>query len=136
MSCAPIPDKARYKDSLSWIDGRQEQMVAQVKSWSKVNSGSTNLEGLAQMGTLIQKAFSELGGAMEVIALPPSTRITERGEEVSFPLGPVYRFWKRPDAKRRVLLTGHLDTVFPADDPFQTHRMLDGHTLNGPGWPI
>lgn len=133
MSLVPIPDKARYKDSLFWIDKRQDQMVAQVKSWSEINSGSNNLDGLSKMGDEIQKAFAELGGEMEVISLPPSIRVTEKGEEVPLPLGPVYRFWKRPDAKRRVLLTGHLDTVFPVDDPFQSHRMLDDNTLNGPG---
>jgi len=40
---------------------------------------------------------------------------------------------KRPDAPLRVLLTGHMDTVFGADHPFQACRWLDDDTLNGPG---
>jgi glutamate carboxypeptidase len=39
----------------------------------------------------------------------------------------------RPHAPRRYLLTGHMDTVFPLDDPFQATTWLDDQTLNGPG---
>ncbi|MCX7677266.1 MAG: hydrolase, partial [Alteraurantiacibacter sp.] len=39
----------------------------------------------------------------------------------------------RPQVERRLLLTGHMDTVFPADDPFQQVRWLDEETINGPG---
>jgi glutamate carboxypeptidase len=38
-----------------------------------------------------------------------------------------------PQASRRVLLTGHMDTVFAADHPFQACRWLDAETVNGPG---
>ena len=33
----------------------------------------------------------------------------------------------------RVLLTGHMDTVFAADHPFQSVHLLDANTMNGPG---
>ena len=39
----------------------------------------------------------------------------------------------RPEAERRFLLTGHMDTVFPADHPFQSATWLDTDTLNAPG---
>lgn len=39
----------------------------------------------------------------------------------------------RPEAERRFLLTGHMDTVFPASHPFQQMTWLDEVTLNGPG---
>jgi glutamate carboxypeptidase len=39
----------------------------------------------------------------------------------------------RPEAQRRFLFTGHMDTVFPASHPFQEQRWLDEVTLNGPG---
>jgi len=39
----------------------------------------------------------------------------------------------RPEAKRRFILTGHMDTVFPADHPFQDLTWLDDEVLNGPG---
>ncbi|MFX8731619.1 M20/M25/M40 family metallo-hydrolase, partial [Acinetobacter baumannii] len=39
----------------------------------------------------------------------------------------------RPDAPIQLLLTGHMDTVFAADHPFQTARWLDNGHLNAPG---
>jgi len=39
----------------------------------------------------------------------------------------------RPDAPVRILLNGHFDTVYEADDPFQRCRWLDSTRLNGPG---
>ena len=39
----------------------------------------------------------------------------------------------RPEAKRRFVLTGHMDTVFPEDHPFQQVSWLDDETINGPG---
>jgi glutamate carboxypeptidase len=39
----------------------------------------------------------------------------------------------RPEARTRILLSGHFDTVYEAGDPFQHCRWLDAHTLNGPG---
>jgi glutamate carboxypeptidase len=39
----------------------------------------------------------------------------------------------RPQANRRIFLTGHMDTVFPANHAFQATRWLDDETLNGPG---
>ncbi|GER08056.1 hypothetical protein GCM10007972_10050 [Iodidimonas muriae] len=126
-------DMAPYQASLDWIDRQQKAMVRQVEAWSCVNSGSHNLPGLADMGAKVTEAFSALGGNFESIALPPSSHVTPSGDLEPLPLGPVYRFQKRPDAKRRVLLTGHLDTVFAKDSPFQVPRWLDDTLLNGPG---
>jgi glutamate carboxypeptidase len=39
----------------------------------------------------------------------------------------------RPRAGRRFLLTGHMDTVYQADHPFQQASWRDGETFNGPG---
>ncbi|MDI1297315.1 MAG: hydrolase, partial [bacterium] len=39
----------------------------------------------------------------------------------------------RPDAPIRILLTGHMDTVFPVDHPFQAQKWLKPGILNGPG---
>ncbi len=32
-----------------------------------------------------------------------------------------------------MLFTGHMDTVYPADHPFQALTFLDDNRLNGPG---
>ncbi|MBY0423094.1 MAG: hydrolase, partial [Parvularculaceae bacterium] len=48
-------------------------------------------------------------------------------------IGACLRVVKRPQAPIRVLLAGHMDTVFAPDHPFQTGRFLDADTLNAPG---
>ena len=108
-------------------------MVETVKVWSRINSGSHNLEGLAKMGEVVAEAFSSLGAELEVREARRGEKINDRGEVEEVAFGPVYHFKKRPSANRKVLLTGHLDTVFPKDHPFQKPVNLDGNTLNGPG---
>ena len=39
----------------------------------------------------------------------------------------------RPTAPVQLLLTGHMDTVYAADHPFQETRWLEDGVLNGPG---
>src|SRR3546814_7870899 len=39
----------------------------------------------------------------------------------------------RPDARLQLLFTGHMDTVFAADHPFQPYRWTGPGVLNGPG---
>jgi len=39
----------------------------------------------------------------------------------------------RPEAPHQVLLSGHFDTVYSADNPFQRCELVDDRTLRGPG---
>ncbi len=55
------------------------------------------------------------------------------GHEVEVEYGKHLVCSVRPDAQRRFLLTGHMDTVFPVDHPFQDLTWLDDDVLNGPG---
>lgn len=118
---------------LDWLDGEQDAMIARVREWSAINSGSRNLQGLERMGEVARDAFAELGASYERLDAATAKEVDERGDirEVSF--GPVHRFVKHPGANRRVLLTGHLDTVFGPDHAFQDSKFLDDGTLNGPG---
>jgi glutamate carboxypeptidase len=63
----------------------------------------------------------------------PVTAIAADGSAFAKPHGQHLVVRVRPQANRRILLTGHMDTVFPADHPFQRQTWLDGETLNGPG---
>src|SRR6202008_3311729 len=59
--------------------------------------------------------------------------IDSAGKIVQTKLGRALRYVKRPEAKSRVLLNIHYDTVYAADHPFQASRMTDDDTLNAPG---
>ncbi|SMQ59839.1 glutamate carboxypeptidase [Altererythrobacter xiamenensis] len=111
----------------------QDAMLADARSWSAVNTGTANLEGLSKMAGMLADAFSTLPGEIELIDPAPVTAISPEGKEVEQKFGQHMVLRVRPDAERRLLFTGHMDTVFPKDHPFQEQEWLDDETLNGPG---
>ncbi|ANY20271.1 Carboxypeptidase G2 precursor [Tsuneonella dongtanensis] len=113
------------------IDGHA--MLEHVLAWSAINTGTANLEGLARQAALLADAFSALPGSIELAEPTPVTVVSPDGSEVEKAHGKHLVLRVRPDAQRRVLLTGHMDTVFPVDHPFQDLRWIDDETLNGPG---
>lgn len=123
-----------YTPFLSAVDARRAEMLATLRQWAEINSGSYHLAGLDRMRGELRAAFASLGGTMSEVELPPATSIGSRGEMVSMPVGKALVVRKRPDAAVRVLLVIHYDTVFPADGPFQRTELLDGgEVLRGPG---
>ncbi len=117
---------------LAPIEGTDAVMVAQVQAWAAINSGSDNLPGLALQAEALAHAFAPLGRA-ELLEAAPSQVVAADGALRQRPHGRHLRVVQRPHAPVQVLLTGHMDTVYPADHPFQTTRFdAPGH-LNGPG---
>ena len=108
-------------------------MTETLRAWCAINSGSANLDGLAQMRGALAEAFSALDAEPEIVPSAPRPIVTRDGDKIEQPLGDMLRLVKRPQAPVRVLLTGHMDTVFAADHPFQSETFLDDDTLNAPG---
>ncbi|HEX4847681.1 MAG TPA: hydrolase [Novosphingobium sp.] len=108
-------------------------MLGQVQAWSAINTGTANLAGLAQQAALLADAFAALPGEVCLEQPGPVQAVSPAGAEVPVEYGQHLVLRVRPDAPRRFLLTGHMDTVFPASDPFQSQTWLDAETLNGPG---
>jgi glutamate carboxypeptidase len=121
----------REDGTLTAIDGAA--MLAQVEAWSAINTGTANLAGLARQAAALAEAFAVLPGTVELVDPAPVTAIAANGSSVQKPHGQHLVVRVRPHANRRILLTGHMDTVFPADHAFQRLRWLDAETLNGPG---
>ncbi len=110
-----------------------EPMLDQVLSWSAVNSGSRNLPGLAAMAGLLGDTFSALPGEMELLEPARVEAVDPTGKTIELLHGRNLRLTVRPDAPIQLLLTGHMDTVFAVDHPFQETRWLDDAVINGPG---
>jgi glutamate carboxypeptidase len=108
-------------------------MLGQVQAWSAVNSGTGNLAGLAEQAGLLADAFAALPGDVELVEAAPVFTVGADGTERALEHGRHLVLRVRPGAERRFLLTGHMDTVFPASHPFQRQAWLDDVTLNGPG---
>ena len=117
---------------LERLDGEGENLIARAESWSKINSGSFELPGLAAMRVTLLDTVSELPAPPEVVDLKPSQRVRPDGEVIDVEHGASIRARVRPDAPIQVALTGHYDTVFPASHPFQA-PWREGAVLRGPG---
>ncbi len=118
---------------LDWINTQRRVMEQRVVGWAAINSSTDNLPGLATMAAQLVADFSVLGGQLSEIELAPYEAIGSDGRVLHRPLGKALSIIKRPEASRRVFLCIHMDTVYPADHPFQATTLLDANTLVGPG---
>lgn len=118
---------------LEGIDDQGPTFLALVEGWAAINSGSRNLEGLAAMAERLADSFSALPGPVTLVAPTPVESIDDAGRAVSIEHGQNLHLKVRPDAPVQLLLTGHMDTVFGIDHPFQSCRWTGPGVLNGPG---
>lgn len=109
-----------------------EPMLEQVEAWAAINSGSRNLVGLAWMATIYADAFSPLGSPMLIDAAPADAMAAD-GAIRTLAHGRNLHLTVRPDAPVQLLFTGHMDTVYGVDHPFQTVLPLADGVLGGPG---
>lgn len=124
---------AREQAALDWVSSQSRAMVETVKQWAAINSGSRNLAGLEAMASVLSDAFAPLGGTLRLVDPAPAHRVDADGNFRPLAHGRILRLSKRPEARVRVLLAGHMDTVFGPEHPFQTVTEIKPGVLNGPG---
>ncbi len=108
-------------------------MRAQVEQWAAINSGTGNLAGLSQVAILLADSFASLPGTLRLVDPAPEESVLPDGSTRQIQRGQHLHLSVRPTANRRILLTGHMDTVFPADHSFQSLREISPGVINGPG---
>ncbi len=128
-----MTEYAKFQPWLDWLDQRYDETLDRLKSWSAINSGTGNIDGLDRMRDAILDAFAELDATTAIIDLPDGEAVAADGSIAPVRYGKLLHFSRRPQAPVRVLLCIHYDTVFAIDSPFQTPRLIDENTLNGPG---
>ena len=111
----------------------QAPMLAQVQAWTAINSGTRNLAGLAGMADALAQAFSALPGHLALVDPAPVESVTAEGRVEAIAHGRHLHLAVRPEAPVQMLLTGHMDTVFGADHPFQAGAWREDGTFNAPG---
>ena len=111
----------------------QAPMLEQVELWAATNSGTGNLAGLRTVSNLLADAYSALPGDVALVDPDPVENVLPDGTVKSVERGKHLHVRVRPEAPARLLLTGHMDTVFAVDHPFQSLKWLDDGILNGPG---
>ncbi len=121
MSSASVPSV------ITALSVRSGELSALLESWANINSGSSHAAGLTRMADVLRVTFSK--------AFPTAEFEELNADAPGFnpPGAKALRFRLRPSASRQVFLCGHYDTVYAADDAFQTCRWLEDGTLNGPG---
>jgi glutamate carboxypeptidase len=110
-----------------------EPMLDQVQEWAAINSGSANLAGLARMAEVLAEAFSVLPGELALLDPASVEAVAADGTVQPLAHGRNLHLKVRPDAPVQLLFTGHMDTVFGADHPFQAVSWRDERILGGPG---
>lgn len=106
--------------SIARLPERTAEFGALLTAWAEINSGSGHRAGLDRMGAALRREFGGFAGAnVEEIPCPGTAH--------------ALRVRMRPAAPSRLVLCGHFDTVYDANDPFQRCRWVDAERLNGPG---
>ena len=105
---------------VSAVDEDVDRALRLLEESVNINSGSMNFAGVKKVADHIAPEFEALGFDVEWVDGAPFGRA---GHLVA----------SRGDRGPKILLIGHLDTVFPVDSAFQTYEVVDGHFARGPG---
>jgi glutamate carboxypeptidase len=97
--------------------------------WVDTNSASGNPAGLSRMADHLTEAMRSIPGCLERIPLDPYTDLNGESHQP----GDALRLRFNEKAPLQVLFSGHMDTVYPADGPFQELKVLADGRLHGPG---
>ena len=112
LALAPSPSMAQLSPTetrmIRHVDAEQERTLAMLEKWVDQNSGSLNIEGVARVGEMLRAELEPLGFKVQWIDM----RVAGRA-------GHIVAAHKGNGRGKRMLLIGHLDTVFEPDSPFQ-----------------
>jgi glutamate carboxypeptidase len=102
------------------VDADQATALEELELLVNINSGTMNFAGVLHVGNALRMDLQRLGFTCTWIDGAPFGRA---GHLVA----------DHPGPGPRVLLIGHLDTVFERDSPFQRFERIDERTARGPG---
>ncbi|MEM8500647.1 MAG: M20/M25/M40 family metallo-hydrolase [Pseudomonadota bacterium] len=107
-----------------WVDANIDGLEALIETQVNINSGTNNPDGVNKVGDVLEKQLLSLGFEAKRHILPESM---QRGNHLFATRGV-----SNSSQKKKLLLIGHLDTVFEPDDPFNRFER-QGDWASGPG---
>lgn len=116
-SAAPLPEERAL---VSFVDAHNGEALALLERVVNINSGTQNFDGVREVGRVFHAELEALGFKARWVDGAPFKRAGHLLAE-------------HPGAGPRILLIGHLDTVFERDSPFQKFERVDERTARGPG---
>jgi glutamate carboxypeptidase len=119
------------KQLIEWVESKQAAMLKDLETYVNINTGTLNHEGLNRFRNLLDEEFEKL--EFET-ALKPGGEIELLSCQKQHIIFAEHLLARRTGKKgSKVLLNGHLDTVFPKDDEFQTMIIEGDGMFKGPG---
>lgn len=113
---APAPER----EIAAWVDAHNGEALTLLERVVNVNSGTQNFAGVREVGAIFRAAFDRLGFRTRWV---DGAAFKRAGHLVA----------EHPGKGPKLLLVGHLDTVFERDSPFQKFQRVDANTAKGPG---
>src|SRR5262249_4994640 len=104
----------------AYVDAHNREALALLQQVVNINSGTHNLAGVKRVGDVFMPRFERLGFKARWV---DGSSWGRAGHLVA----------EHARGGRKILLIGHLDTVFEADSPFQKFELLGDRTARGPG---
>jgi len=111
----------KEKKILKTIELNNTEAIQFLKDVVNINSGTMNHQGVKAVGDLFGKAFENIGFNSTWYDMSSVNRSGHLFAETQGEKG------------KKLLLIGHLDTVFEADSPFQEFTMVNDSIAHAPG---
>ena len=109
------------KKLVKWIDESNGDAVLLLKDLVNMNSGTMNFEGVRAVGEVFMKKFEAIGMDTKWVIGDEFNRAGHLVAKVEGGKG------------TKILMIGHLDTVFEPDSPNQEWIPIDDNIVKGPG---
>jgi glutamate carboxypeptidase len=116
LSALSAPEQALLRA----VDSHNAEALALLVKVVNINSGTLNFAGVRKVGDVFRARFDALGFTTHWV---DGSAFHRAGHLVA----------EHPGPGPKLLLIGHLDTVFPLSSKFQRFTKLDDSTATGPG---
>ena len=117
---AATPISPTEQQIMAYVEAHTEEAISLLETAVNINSGTINLEGVQEAGRVFESQLASLGFETSWI---PMDSVERAGHLVA---------QRRGTQGKKLLLIGHIDTVFEKDSPFQRFERL-GNMAAGPG---
>lgn len=110
------------KKIIASVEKNNSKATGFLEKVVNINSGTLNAKGVQEVGMVFKDAFDDIGFDTRWVDMPAEMgRAGHLFAETSGNKG------------KKLLLIGHLDTVFEKDSPFQTFEMVNDSIAHAPG---
>ncbi|WP_297796258.1 M20/M25/M40 family metallo-hydrolase [uncultured Eudoraea sp.] len=104
------------------IEASNSEAINFLEKVVNINSGTLNASGVKEVGMVFKDAFEEINFKTQWIEMP--AEMNRAGHLFAETQG---------EKGKKLLLIGHLDTVFEENSPFQTFEMVNDSIAHAPG---